>query len=67
MSFNKFIKIVVDNLYDEQKHMKNLEKLRTYFEKFYENSCFLGVTEGYSLFFVKKYKKFFQNVLFHVL
>lgn len=38
MNFNKFIKIVVDNLYDEQKHMKNLEKLKTYFEKFYENS-----------------------------
>lgn len=36
MNFNKFIKIVVDNLYDEQKHMNNLEKLKTYFEKFYE-------------------------------
>lgn len=38
MNFNKFIKIVADNLYDEQKHMHNLKKLKTYFEKFYEDS-----------------------------
>lgn len=37
MSFNIFIKVVIDNLYDEQKHMNNLLKLRTYFDKFFEN------------------------------
>ena len=31
MSFNIFIKVVIDNLYDEQKHMNNLSKLKTYF------------------------------------
>ena len=36
MNFNKFIKVVIDNLYDEQKHMKNLQELKTYFEKYYE-------------------------------
>ena len=38
MNFNKFIKIVADNLYDETKHMKNLEQLRKYFEKYFENN-----------------------------
>lgn len=37
MSFNIFIKVVIDNLYDEQKHMNNLLKLRTYFDKFFKN------------------------------
>lgn len=37
MSFNIFIKVVINNLYDEQKHMNNLAKLKTYFDKFYEN------------------------------
>lgn len=36
MNFNQFIKIVVDNLYDEPKHKKNLESLKTYFDKIYE-------------------------------
>ena len=36
MNFNKFIKVVVDNLYDEEKHMKNLKSLKEYFNKFYE-------------------------------
>ena len=36
MNFNKFIKVVVDNLYDEEKHMRNLEALKAYFNKFYE-------------------------------
>ena len=38
MSFNIFIKVVIDNLYDEQKHMNNLSKLKTYFEKIKFNS-----------------------------
>ena len=37
MNFNKFIKVVVDNLYDEDKHMKVLSILKKYFEKFYED------------------------------
>ena len=35
MNFNKFIKIVIDNLYDEEKHLKNLNILREYFKSFY--------------------------------
>ena len=38
MNYNKFIKVVIDELYDEQKHYKNLAKLKKYFEKFYENN-----------------------------
>ena len=37
MRFNTFIKVVIDNLYDEQKHMNNLLKLKKYFDEFYEN------------------------------
>ena len=37
MNFNQFIKIVIDNLYDEEKHFKNLSKLKKYFDSFYEN------------------------------
>lgn len=29
--FNRYIKILVDNFYNEQEHMKNREKLKTYF------------------------------------
>lgn len=36
MTFHQFIKVVIDHLYDEPKHMKNLEKLKQYFEGFYE-------------------------------
>lgn len=36
MNFNKFIKVVIDNLYDEPKHMENLKKLKIYFEKYFE-------------------------------
>lgn len=35
INFNKFIKVVVDNLYDEEKHLKNLNILRNYFKNFY--------------------------------
>lgn len=35
-NFNKFIKIVIDNLYDEPKHKENLKKLKAYFETFYQ-------------------------------
>lgn len=37
IKFNKFIKVVIDNLYDEEKHYKNLKVLKTYFDKFYED------------------------------
>ena len=36
-NFIKFIKVVIDNLYDEQKHMNNLTKLKKYFDEFYQN------------------------------
>ena len=46
-NFNKFIKIVVDNLYDEEKSKKNLSSLKSYFDKFYEgNSATFDI--GYS-------------------
>lgn len=35
MNFNKFMKVVIDNLYDEPKHMENLKKMKTYFERYY--------------------------------
>lgn len=38
MNFNKFIKVVIDNLYDEAKHLKQLNILRKYFETYYEDS-----------------------------
>lgn len=31
--FNKFIKILIDNFYNEQNHKKNREKLRNYFDQ----------------------------------
>lgn len=69
MNFNKFIKIVVDNLYDEQKHMNNLEKLRIYFEKFYENNSAtfdIGYSARPELFLSNLCKKpidtFFLNI-----
>lgn len=46
-SFNKFIKVVVDSLYDEEKSKKNLAFLKSYFDKFYEgNSATFDI--GYS-------------------
>lgn len=35
MNFNKFIKVVIDNFYDKEKHKKNLEALRQYFKGIY--------------------------------
>lgn len=37
ISYNKFIKVVIDNLYDEKKHFDNLSRFKTYFDKFFEN------------------------------
>ena len=69
MSFNIFIKVVVDNLYDEQKHMNNLSKLKTYFDKFYENKSAtfdVGYSARPELFLSNLCKKpidtFFLNV-----
>ena len=36
-NFNKFIKVVIDNFYDEEKHLKNLSILRNYFKEMYKN------------------------------
>lgn len=69
MSFNIFIKVVIDNLYDEQKHMNNLSKLKTYFDKFYENKSAtfdVGYSARPELFLSNLCKKpidtFFLNV-----
>ena len=69
MSFNIFIKVVVGNLYDEQKHMNNLSKLKTYFDKFYENKSAtfdVGYSARPELFLSNLCKKpidtFFLNV-----
>lgn len=35
MNFNKFIKVVIDNFYDKEKHKKNLEALKKYFKGIY--------------------------------
>lgn len=35
VNYNKFVKVLIDNFYDEDKQSKNLNKLRNYFEKFY--------------------------------
>ena len=69
MGFNIFIKVVIDNLYDEQKHMNNLSKLKTYFDKFYENKSAtfdVGYSARPELFLSNLCKKpidtFFLNV-----
>ena len=36
-NYNKFIKIIIDNFYDEKQQAKNLEKVRKYFLEFYKN------------------------------
>lgn len=46
-NFNKFIKVVIDNFFDKQKHEKNIEALRKYFKEFYpEKSANFDI--GYS-------------------
>ena len=69
MNFNKFIKIVIDNLYDEPKHMQNLATLRKYFESFYENKSAtfdIGYSARPELFLSSLCKKpidtFFMNI-----
>lgn len=32
-TFNKYIKLLIDNFYDEKAHMKNRQKLKNYFDK----------------------------------
>ena len=34
--FNKFIKVVIDNFFDKEKHAKNIDILRKYFQEFYK-------------------------------
>lgn len=36
-NYNKFIKIVIDNFYDEKAQKENLDKVRKYFLEFYED------------------------------
>lgn len=69
LEFNKFIKVVIDNLYDEQKHMTNLSKLKTYFDKFYEEKSAtfdIGYSARPELFLSNLCKKpidtFFLNI-----
>ena len=69
ISFNKFIKVVIDNLYDEQKHMNNLAKLKTYFDEFYKNKSAtfdIGYSARPELFLSNLCKKpidtFFLNI-----
>ncbi len=46
-NFDRFISLVIDNLYDEEKQNKNLAKYKEYFEKMYEeNSATFDI--GYS-------------------
>lgn len=69
INYNKFIKVVIDNFYDENKQKKNLELYRSYFEDFYkEKSATFDI--GYSarpeLFLSNLCKKpidtFFMNI-----
>ena len=47
VNFNKFIKVVIDNFYDEEKHLRNLAQLKKYFDRYYEeNSATFDI--GYS-------------------